>query len=166
MEKLSKLLTYVVYLTVLGSLSQEIVYYHLYCNRKCYFSSSDAYCQKQPPEVFYQKGVLTNFSEFTGKHLYQNLFFKRLYSRFFPVNFLKFVGILFLQSTFRRLLLYLEPCQVSMIEVFCGNSKSLTLFAKTKNIIHVYDGSNHALLAAPFSYILHDDTTTVLHKCS
>ena len=31
---------------------------------------------------------------------------------------------LFFQNTFGRLLLYLEPCQVSMIEVFCGNSKS------------------------------------------
>ena len=59
-----------------------------------------------------------------------NLFFKRLYYRFFPVNFLKFVGPLFLQSTFGRLLLYLEPCQVSVIEVFCGNSKSFTVFAK------------------------------------
>ena len=65
----------------------------------------------------------------------RNLFFKRLYYRFFPVNFLKFIGPLFLQSTFGRLLLYLEPCQVSMIEVFCGNSKSLTVFAKKSHHI-------------------------------
>ena len=52
-----------------------------------------------------------------------------------------------------------------MIEVFCRNSKSLTLFAKEKENIYVYDGSNHALLAVPFSYILHDDTAGVLHKC-
>ena len=25
--------------------------------------------QKQPPEVFYKKGVLRNFAQFTGKHL-------------------------------------------------------------------------------------------------
>ena len=50
----------------------------------------------------------------------------------FPVNFLKFVGPLFLQRIFGRLLLCLEPCQVSMIENFCGNSKSLTVFAKKK----------------------------------
>ena len=25
--------------------------------------------QKQPPEVFYRKGVLKNFAKFTGKHL-------------------------------------------------------------------------------------------------
>ena len=28
-----------------------------------------AYCQMQPPEVFSKKGVLRNFTKFTGKHL-------------------------------------------------------------------------------------------------
>ena len=73
--------------TAFGSLRKEMLC-HLHCNRKCHFSSSEAYWQKQPPEVFYQKGVPTNFSKFTGKHLSQNLSFKRLYYRFFPVNFL------------------------------------------------------------------------------
>ena len=27
------------------------------------------YVQKQPPEVFFEKGVLKNFANFTGKHL-------------------------------------------------------------------------------------------------
>ena len=54
---------------------------------------------------------------------------------FFPVNFQKFVGPLFLQSTFGLLLLYLEPCQVSMIEIFCGNGKSPTIFAKNPHHI-------------------------------
>ena len=30
--------------------------------------------QKQPPEVFCEKGVLRNFAEFAGKHLCQSLF--------------------------------------------------------------------------------------------
>ena len=30
--------------------------------------------EKQPAEVFYKKGVLTNFANFTGKHLGQSLF--------------------------------------------------------------------------------------------
>ena len=30
--------------------------------------------QKQPPEVFHKKGVLENFSKFTGKHLRESLF--------------------------------------------------------------------------------------------
>ena len=29
--------------------------------------------QKQPPEVFYKKGILKNFAKFTEKHLYQSL---------------------------------------------------------------------------------------------
>ena len=31
--------------------------------------------QKQPPEVLCKKGVLKNFAEFSGKHLYRSLFF-------------------------------------------------------------------------------------------
>ena len=30
--------------------------------------------QKQPPEVFYEKGVLRNFAKFEGKHLCHSLF--------------------------------------------------------------------------------------------
>ena len=47
--------------------------------------------QKQPPEVFYKKGFLTNFAEFTGKHLCQSLFFNKIAClRCFPLNFAKF----------------------------------------------------------------------------
>ena len=133
-----KLITHLccLFSTILGSLSQEMLYCHLYCNSKGYFSSSEAYWQKQPPAVFYKKGVLTNFSKFTGKHLCQSLFFKRFYDRFFPVNFSKSVGPLFLQNTFGRLLLHLGPFQISMIELFCGNNKSLTVSEKSP-IMHV-----------------------------
>ena len=34
--------------------------------------------QKQPPEVFYKKGILKNFAKFTGKHLCQSLFFNKV----------------------------------------------------------------------------------------
>ena len=44
-------------------------YYYCYCN-----------IQKQPPEVFYKKGVLRNFTKFTGKHLCQSLFFSKVAS--------------------------------------------------------------------------------------
>ena len=107
-----------------------MLYCHLYCNSKFYFRSSETYWQKQPPEIFYKKGALTNFSKLTGKHLCQSLFLKRLYYRIFPVNFPKFVGPLLLQNTFGRLLVYFELWQISMIELFCGNSKSLTVFTK------------------------------------
>ena len=74
--------------------------------------------QNQPPEVFYKKDVLRNFTTFKGEHLCQSLFFnkaaslrpatllkKRLGHRCFPVNFAKFPRTLFLQSTSGRLLL-------------------------------------------------------------
>ena len=66
-----------------------------------------------------RKGVLRNFTKFTGKHLCQSLFFnkvaglrpatllkKRLRHRCFPVNFAKFLRTPFLQNTSGRLLLY------------------------------------------------------------
>ena len=34
--------------------------------------------QKQPPEVFCKKGVLGNFTKFTGKHLCQSLFLNKV----------------------------------------------------------------------------------------
>ena len=65
-----------------------------------------------------RKGVLKNFTKFTGKHLRQSLFFekvaglraatllkKKLWHRCFPVNFVKFSRTTFLQNTFGRLLL-------------------------------------------------------------
>ena len=36
------------------------------------------YIKKQPPEVFCKKGVLKNFTKFTGKHLCQSLFFNKV----------------------------------------------------------------------------------------
>ena len=97
-----------------------------------------------------KKVVLTNFSKFTGKHMCQSLFFKRLYYRFFTVNFPKFVGPLYLQNTVGRLLLHLEPCQISMMELFCEKSKSLTVFEKKTYHIYILEFSNHALPAIPF----------------
>ena len=65
-----------------------------------------------------RKVVLRKFAKFTGKHLCQSLFFnkvaslrpvtllkKRLWHRCFPVNFAKFLRIVFLQNTSGRLLL-------------------------------------------------------------
>ena len=94
-----------------------MLYCHLYCNRKSYFSSERSIERISDRRFLYKKGVLTNFSKFTRKHLYQSVFFKRLYYRFFPVNFPKFVRPLFIQNTIGRLLLHLEPCQISMIDL-------------------------------------------------
>ena len=34
--------------------------------------------EKQPPQLFYKKGVLKNLAKFTGKHLRQSLFFNKV----------------------------------------------------------------------------------------
>ena len=67
--------------------------------------------QKQPPEVFCNKGALRNFAKFTGKHLCQSLFSNkvtclrsatllknRLWHRCILVNFAKFLRTPFLQD--------------------------------------------------------------------
>ena len=71
--------------------------------------------QKQPPELFYKKGVVRNFAKCTGKHLCQSHFLnkvgsrpatllkQRLCHRCFPVNFAKFLRTFFLQNTSGRL---------------------------------------------------------------
>ena len=62
------------------------------------------------PEVFCKKGALENFTKFTGKHLYQSLFFKkvaglspatllkkRLWHRCFPLNVVKSLRFFFIE---------------------------------------------------------------------
>ena len=70
-------------------------------------------------EVFCKKGILRNFTTFSGKHLCQSLFLnkvahlrsatllkKRLWHRFFPVNFAKCLRTPFLIEHFHRLFLH------------------------------------------------------------
>ena len=57
-------------------------------NRQSFRSNSKL--QKRPPEVFYKKGVNKNFAQFTGKHLYQSLFFnKEAVAQVFSCEFCK-----------------------------------------------------------------------------
>ena len=51
-----------------------------------------------------KKGLLRNFTKFTGKHLCQILFFNKVVFRCFRVNFVKFLRTPFLQNTSGRLL--------------------------------------------------------------
>ena len=87
------------------SLTQTFLCAHFFCKLLLFLC-----IQKQPPELFYKKGVLKNFAKFTGKDLCQILFSKKkkLWHRCFPVNFAKFLRILFLQSTSWKLLLYIS----------------------------------------------------------
>ena len=84
---------------------------------RCY---PDFLCRSSHQRCSIKKGVLRNFTKFKGKQLCQSLFFKkvvglrhatlvkkRLWHRCFPVNFVKFLRIPFLQNTSGRLLLSL-----------------------------------------------------------
>ena len=73
-----------------------------------------------------KKGVLRNFTKFTGKHPSQSLIFskvaglrpttylKRDSGTSFPVNFVKFLGTSFLQDTSLRLLLTSRSSRLQM----------------------------------------------------
>ena len=89
------------------------------------------------PEVFCEKGILRNFTKFTGKYLCQSLFFnivaglrpatllkKEALAQVFPVNFVKFQRTpfftehLFLQNTSERLLPKPAIWSVVLIDYF------------------------------------------------
>ena len=66
--------------------------------------------QKQSSGGFYKKDILKNFAKFTGKHLCLSLFFRkvaglRLWHRYFPANFSKFLRTPFVTEHLRWLLL-------------------------------------------------------------
>ena len=80
-----------------------------------------------------RKGVLGNFTTFTGKHLCQGLFFnkvaglnpatllkKRPWYRCFPVNFAKILKTPFLQNTSGRLLLKLFLRSNFLMTLYCA----------------------------------------------
>ena len=68
------------------------------------------YYRSSRPEVFYKKGVLKNFGKFTENacaRVSATLLKKRLWQRYFPVNFAKFLRTPFLTTHLRWLLLSL-----------------------------------------------------------
>ena len=82
-----------------------------------------------------KKGVLRNFTKFTGKHLCRSLFFnkvatllkKRLWHRCFPVNFAKFFRTPFLQNASGWLLLNLSKftTQIFLVDIVCAFLKNV-----------------------------------------
>ena len=120
-------------------------------------SKHDIEIQKEPPEVFYKKGVLRNFAKFAGKNLCHNLFLnkvaglrpetllkKRLWHRCFSVNFVKFLRTLFLQTTSGRLLPQIESEVVSGKLFIHENLRGRTNFSCTlllklsRNFLHLW----------------------------
>ena len=71
-------------------------------------------------------GVLTNFANFTGKHLCWSLFKIKLQHGCFPVKICEiFKSTYFYRTPPVVASEYLGPNQTSMIEMFCKNSKWL-----------------------------------------
>ena len=106
--------------------------------------------------MFCKEGVLKNFTNFTGKHLCQSLFFnkfvdlkpatatllkKRLWKRYFPVNFVKFLRAIFYETE-----TYSELCQTSKMNSFTktvNDFQPITIFSKS-SILDVWQRSEYA----------------------
>ena len=107
-----------------GEFSCSLIYFLVFwymCSCYVFYYSP---LQKQPPEVYYKKGVLKNFAKFRRKHLCLTpvtLLKKRPWHRCFPLNFAKFLRAPFLQNTSGRLLL-------PMALPFYGILNSVNLF--------------------------------------
>ena len=74
-----------------------------------FFSGLKTDLRSSRSQIFFKIGVLKNFAGFTGKHMCQSLFFNKVagmrpatllkkdtLAQLFSVNFVKFLGILFL----------------------------------------------------------------------
>ena len=110
-----------------------------------------------------KKVALKNFPKFTGKHLCQSLFFnkvaisacrKRLW-RCFPVNFLKFLRVLFLKNTFGRLLLtfvlnviYLQPYFILFFQTNSTRRTKIIQIIKlpSKRVLGIYSSEEYLTL--------------------
>ena len=81
------------------------------CYEQLSYQEFDRNLQRQPPELFSEKGVLRNFIKLTVKDLCQSLFFNKvagLWHRCFPCEFCEISKNNFLQDTSGRLLLNLS----------------------------------------------------------
>ena len=86
------------------------------------------------PQVFCKKGILKNFTKFTGKHLWQSLFFdkvaglrtatlfkERLWHKCFPVNFVKFLRTsIFIEHLWWLFLLLINQHRRPVLKPVCN----------------------------------------------
>ena len=98
------------------------------------------------PEVFCEKSVLKNFTNFAGKHPCQSLFFnevtslrpgtllrKRLRHRCFPVNFAKFLRTPFITEQLQWLLLFSLYHKINPVKLH-ANFMQKSLLTKIKSL--------------------------------
>ena len=100
-----------------------------------------------------KKGVLTNFSKSTGKHLCQSLFFKRLYYRFFSANFPKFVGPLFIIKHLWGTASAFRIMSNIYYRTFLWKQQVVTVFQKKNHQVSFRGFQPRIVLAVSFSCI-------------
>ena len=89
-------------------------------------------------EVFCKKGVIRNFAKFTGKHMFQDLFFNKVVL----TPFLGFFELLFLLITF-----FINFCLTVCLNTLLNFSRSTLLYNRIYCITHVFDNASHQTLA-------------------
>ena len=89
-------------------------------------------------EVFCKKGVIRNFAKFTGKHMFQDLFFNKVVL----TPFLGFFELLFLLITF-----FINFCLTVCLNTLLNFSRSTLLYNRIYCIKHVFDNASHQTLA-------------------
>ena len=124
----------------------ESLIFHIrsfYSNLKCscmlfWIWGDVVFAEKQLPEASYEKGFRRNFVKFTGKHLWQSLFFnkvagQRLWYTCFPVNFAKFPRTHFVTEHLRSLLLsYFGPLSLNFVSMNMDLKWNVRIIQTTK----------------------------------
>ena len=83
-------------------------------------------------EVFCKTGVIRNFAKFTGRHMFQDLFFNKVVL----TPFLGFFELLFLLITF-----FINFCLTACLNTLLNFSRSTLLYNRIYCIKHVFDMS-------------------------
>ena len=130
--------------------------------------------ERQPTELFCEKGVLGNFTKFTGRHLCQSLFFnkvpglrpafllkKRLWHRCFPVKFVKFLRTPFCIKHLWWLLLNIVQ---HIWKKFINITKQLLLKTLTECAVILWHKITATKLRALSSLTLSNSQTFQIHS--
>ena len=130
--------------------------------------------KKQPPEVFCKKGVLRNFTKFTGKYLCQRLFFNKVaglrpatllknesLNQLFSCEFCKISKTPILQNTSGRLLLSFGVNEKLLVRNFVniGNADLNFYFTSAKSYLPPFSNE----IQRNFFLILHLSRITIFH---
>ena len=122
MNKKIKLITHLccLFSTILGSLSQEMLYCHVIVVVNAISVVQRRIDRSSHRKFSIKKGVLTNFSKFTGKHLCQSLL----------LNFPKFVGPLFITNHLWRTASAFRTMSNIYDRTFLWKQQVVTVFEK------------------------------------